>query len=605
MASPSEIILPIGTQKHDPAWKHCLMIRSGDRTVLKCKYCLKQFLGGGIHRIKEHLARQKGNASCCVKVPPEVQSAMLQSLESAQARKKRRVKIAEEMVMITSMDSRELDGQARLSDVGIGAGMGDMSFVQMEVPDEGTKSRRGRKRKRPKLEADVPQDNVSLAVAPVEDAIAIIKPGSSMSMDKDQVYGAIGKFLYDVGILEAVNSVYFQPMLDAITAAAGGTSLGDFSYHEFRGQVLERTLEEVKSHVAFSRSSWGDTGCSLLADEWVGENGRTMINFLVYCPKGTVFLKSVDATHIVTSSDTLYELLRHVVEEVGDRNVVQVVTKNSEIHALAGKKLAEAFPTLFWSPCAFQCIDGMLEDIGKLETISEVLENAKTITRFIYNSAFALNLVRTFTRGKDLIACAETHNALNFATLKTMHGFKEELRAAVRSNEWSGSSLSKKPGGMTVSNIINSLTFWSNCALVVRIAEPLVRLHKLVCSAKRPAMGYIYVGLYQAKETIRKLLVDKNQYMPYWEIIDWRWNKELARPLHAAGFFLNPLFFEAIKADVSNEIFSGMLDCIERLVPDLKKQDKIQEELNIYRSEAAANFRRPMAVRTRRTLIPG
>lgn len=531
---------------------------------------------------------------------------MLQSLESAQARKKRRVKINEEMVKITNMDSHEFDGQPRLSDVGIGAGVGDMGFMQMETKDEeSTKSRRGRKRKRPKSEADVPGDSISVAVAPVEDAIATIKPISSISIDKDQVYVAIGRFLYDLGVPEAVNSVYFQPMLDSITTAAGGMSLGEFSYHEFRGRILERTLEDVKSHVDFYRSSWGDTGCSLLADEWDGENGRTMISFFVYCPKGTIFLKSVDATHIVTSSDTLYELLRHVVEEVGDQNVVQVVTKNSEIHALAGKKLAEAFPTLFWSPCAFQCIDGMLEDIGKLEAISEVLEYAKSITRFIYNSTFALNLCRTFTRGKDLIACAETPNALNFATLKTMYGFKEELRAMVRSDEWSRSSLSKKPGGITATDTINSLTFWSDCARVIRIVEPLVRLHKLVSSAKRPAMGYIYVGLYQAKETMRKVLEDKSRYMPYWEIIDWRWNKELVRPLHAAGFFLNPLFFEAIRADVSNEIFSGMLDCIERLVPDLKKQDKIQEELNIYRSEAAANFRRPMAVRTRRTLIPG
>ncbi|OAY68122.1 hypothetical protein ACMD2_11646, partial [Ananas comosus] len=71
MASTSEVILPIGTQKHDPAWKHCLMIRSGGRTKLKCVYCSKLFLGGGIHRIKEHLARQKGNASCCPRVPTE------------------------------------------------------------------------------------------------------------------------------------------------------------------------------------------------------------------------------------------------------------------------------------------------------------------------------------------------------------------------------------------------------------------------------------------------------------------------------------------------------------------------------------------------------
>jgi len=92
--------------------------------------------------------------------------------------------------------------------------------------------------------------------------------------------------------------------------------------------------------------------------------------------------------------------------------------------------------------------------------------------------------------------------------------------------------------------------------------------------------------------------------MAYWNIIDWRWDNQTPRPLHSAGFFLNPLFFDGIRGDVSNVIFSGMLDCIERLVSDVKIQDKIQRELNMYRNETAGDFRRQMAVRSRRTLPP-
>lgn len=92
--------------------------------------------------------------------------------------------------------------------------------------------------------------------------------------------------------------------------------------------------------------------------------------------------------------------------------------------------------------------------------------------------------------------------------------------------------------------------------------------------------------------------------MPYWKIIDWRWNRQLARPLYAAGFFLNPLFFYNLQGQISNEISSGMLDCIERLVPEPKVQDKIQKELNLYKS-AAGDFGRKMAVRARHTLLPG
>jgi hypothetical protein len=132
-----------------------------------------------------------------------------------------------------------------------------------------------------------------------------------------------------------------------------------------------------------------------------------------------------------------------------------------------------------------------------------------------------------------------------------------------------------------------------------------VNLLKLVGSDKRPAMGYVYAGLYQAKAAIKKELVRKSDYMPYWNIIDQRWDKQMPRPLHSAGFFLNPLFFDGIRGDISNQIFSGMLDCIERLVSDVKIQDKIQKELNMYRKDAVGDFRRQIAIRARRTLPPG
>ncbi|KAM1445317.1 hypothetical protein ACFX2I_041368 [Malus domestica] len=51
------------------------------------------------------------------------------------------------------------------------------------------------------------------------------------------------------------------------------------------------------------------------------------------------------------------------------------------------------------------------------------------------------------------------------------------------------------------------------------------------------------------------------------------------------------------------DILSHMFDCIERLVPDTKVQDKIIKELNLYKS-AAGDFRRKMAIRAKDTLLP-
>ena len=633
LVAGEEEVVQIGAQKHDPAWKHCLMVRADGRVRLKCAYCGKHFLGGGIHRFKEHLARRPGNACCCPKVPRDVQDTMLRSLDAVAAKKMQR-KLANALPPGDMRRFAPADADAATGGTDSPVHMIPLNEVldfepepleqqRTPVPETMRGSASNKKKRKMMTNASTPQ----LALTPqtqqqqqhvpptpqtnplhqVVMELDTVTPASGhfghAGLDKEQVSVAVGRFLYDAGVpLEAVNSVYFQPMLEAIASAGARPEAP--SYHGFRGHILKKSLDDVMARLEFFKGSWTRTGCSVLADEWVTDKGRTLINFSVYCPEGTMFLKSVDATSIVASSDALYELLKSIVEEVGEKKVMQVITNNSEVHAAAGKKLGETFPTLFWSPCSFQCIDGMLEDFSKVGAISEIISNAKAITGFVYNSSFALNLMKKYLQGKDLLVPADTRAAMNFVTLKNMYSLKEALQAIVNSDEWIHFVLPNK-GGIEATNLVNNLQFWSSCAAVVHITEPLVHLLKLVGSIKRPAMGYIYAGLYQAKAAIKKELVSKNDYMAYWNIIDWRWDNQTPRPLHSAGFFLNPLFFDGIRGDVSNVIFSGMLDCIERLVSDVKIQDKIQRELNMYRNETAGDFRRQMAVRSRRTLPPG
>ncbi|XP_074578458.1 uncharacterized protein LOC141834955 [Curcuma longa] len=607
MASASEIILPIGTQKHDPAWKHCLMVRSAGRTKLKCVYCLKLFLGGGIHRIKEHLARHKGNASCCPKVPLEVQVAMQQSLDGSAARRKKKVKYTEEATNVTPIQTAvpmQLEG----SEVGSGMQMMqiqdviDMGTVPVEVREEGVVSKAPEKVRKKRSRLASPLQN-TLFQQPTPALVADAgKPIIGGTVTRDQVCMAIGRFLFEAGVpLEAVNSPHFQSMVDALTLA--GPGVGTFSYHDFRGWILRRSVEEMNNTLEQCRAAWSRTGCSVLADEWTTATGKTLINFLVYCPEGTMFLKSIDASHIVSSADTLYELLKHVVEEVGERNVVQVMTNYTETHVAAGNKLTETFPTLFWTSCSSQCIEAILEDISKLGVISEVIENAKAITGFMYSHVAILNMMRNHTNGKDLILPCNSRSAMTFITLRNMISLKENLRAMVTSVEWLDSPFSRKPAGVLITDLICSLPFWSSCVAIARITEPLLRVLKLVENNKKPAMGYIHLAMYQVKQTIKKELVKKADYMTYWEIIDWRWNRQLPCPLYAAAFFLNPRFFFSIQGDVSNEISSGVLDCIERLVPDANTQDKVQKELSLYKS-SSGDFGRKMAIRARNTLLP-
>ena len=65
-----------------------------------------------------------------------------------------------------------------------------------------------------------------------------------------------------------------------------------------------------------------------MSDGWTDQRNRTIINFLVACPKGTMFLKSVDVSSHVKDANLIFTLLAEVVEEVGVKHV-QVIMENA------------------------------------------------------------------------------------------------------------------------------------------------------------------------------------------------------------------------------------------------------------------------------------
>ena len=74
-----------------------------------------------------------------------------------------------------------------------------------------------------------------------------------------------------------------------------------------------------------------------MADGWTDTRHRSLINFLVYCPRGMVFVKSIDASDIVKSTINLFKLFDEVVTWVGPKNIVHMVTNNASNYVFAGK----------------------------------------------------------------------------------------------------------------------------------------------------------------------------------------------------------------------------------------------------------------------------
>jgi len=97
---------------------------------------------------------------------------------------------------------------------------------------------------------------------------------------------------------------------------------------------------------------------------------------------------------------------------VGPQNVVQVIMNNT-----ANKLLMQRYSTLFWTPCVAHCIDLILEDMDKIPYIKDIVESTRSITKFIYNHASVLNLMRRFTNNRELVCPAITRFSHSFISL--------------------------------------------------------------------------------------------------------------------------------------------------------------------------------------------
>ena len=213
---------------------------------------------------------------------------------------------------------------------------------------------------------------------------------------------AIAKWMIDASIpFNAVNSTYYQPMINAISSMSPGYKAPNF--YRICGPLLNMWVDEVRKLVESYKEVWKETGCTLMADGWTDHSRRTLINVLVYYPKGTIFLRSVDASSYASkAAEMLFKLFKEMVLYVGAENVVHIVTNNAANYVVTGRLLEKEFLKVYWSPCAAHCINLMLQDFGKFEEVSEIVSHALKITKYIYNHCYALFLMKQHTSGRTL-----------------------------------------------------------------------------------------------------------------------------------------------------------------------------------------------------------
>lgn len=587
----------------DPGWEHGVAQDERKKKV-KCNYCEK-IVSGGINRFKQHLARIPGEVAPCKHAPEEVYLTIKENMKWHRTGRRNRRPDTSELSAFFMLEDNEndedekeevsqhhslIDGGRRLS-------------KDLRKPVKGTPPGSGSESsfKRSRLDSLFLKNPRTQTLQSYKQVKA--NTGSNKKSG-NEVFSAICKFFYYAGIpSEAADSMYFHKMLELVGQC--GQGMASTKNQLISDHSLQEEIATIKSYLVEYKASWAITGCSILADSWRDMRGRTVINFLASSPHNVYFVTSVDATEVVEDASNLFRLLDEVVEEIGEENVVQVITEDTPNYKAAGKMLEEKRRKLFWTPCATYCINRMLEDFLKIRCVGECMEKGQRITKVIYNQIWLLNLMKSeFTRGHELLSPSITQCASGFATLQSLQEHRFGLRKMFLSNKWSSSQFSKSALGKEVENIVLNATFWKKVQYVSKSVEPIMQVLQKVDNGESLLMSSIYDDMYRARLAIKSIHGDDaRKYGPFWNVIERHWSSFFYHPLCMAAYFLNPSYRYHPDFMAHSEVMRGVNECITRLEQDNTRRISASMQISDYNS-AKADFGTELAISTRTELDP-
>lgn len=581
-------------KSNDLGWKYGYWPDLNDKNLVRCKLCDKD-TKGGIRRLKEHLTGGYGDVKKCLKVTEEISKEM-RDFMTKHKKMKAAIEIDEEQPqneMGASQNSRTEPSS------------GTVSQKRKEILFE----EKAHKHARGSMDAFVrrtPEDVIDERWSKGASQTTLENRMRSED-ERHKLRSYFARWAYESGVpFNALKSKSFHILVEAI--GQYGPGFKPPSMHDYRVSLLKSEMEAIKEIKEKHQSAWRKYGCTLMSDGWTDKRGRHLINFLVNSPDGTFFGGSVDASSQIQDANMLFDLFDKKVCEIGEDNVIQLVTDNAANCKKAGELLMRRRKKLFWTPCAAHCIDLMLEDVGKIKSFKNVINKAMKMTSFIYRHARILDAMRGKTKGADLVRAGVTRFASSFLTLQSVLKHQEPLRQLFVSDDWVKCKVSSTQAGKNVEDTVLSSHFWNMVKDCLRASLPLLQLLRIVDGDERPALPEVFMAMEETKKNIKENFGDREkEWQKIITIVENRWENQMDRPLYSAAFFVNPSkYFKCLVMHPEkswHNISDAFNDVVARLEPDINLQDKIIEQATHY-SEANGSFAKEMAIRQREILSP-
>jgi Protein of unknown function (DUF 659) len=334
------------------------------------------------------------------------------------------------------------------------------------------------------------------------------------------------------------------------------------SYNKIRTTLLDRERVHVDRLLEPLKSTWTRKGVSIVCDGWTDVQRRPLINFIAITDGGPIFLKAINCQGEVKDKFFIFTIIKEVIEEVGPRNVVQVITDNAPVCKAAGMLIETQYPNIFWTPCVVHTLNLALKNIcaaknteanqviyDECSWINIIASDVFVIKNFINNHSMLLHMYLQCCDLK-LLSAAETRFASVIIVLKRFFQVKRGLKELVIKecwNEYQHDNVDR--ANFIREKILDENGFWKKIEYILTFTEPIYEMLR-VADTDKPCLHLVYemwdnmiakvktsIYSYEGKREDE----ESSFFNVVCKILTDRWAKSNT-PLHCLAHSLNPRY---------------------------------------------------------------
>ncbi|XP_058735751.1 uncharacterized protein LOC131607810 [Vicia villosa] len=218
---------------------------------------------------------------------------------------------------------------------------------------------------------------------------------------------------------------------------------------------------------------------------------------------GLVFLKVVDTSSEIKSKHYIVDRMAGVIQEVGEENVIQVITDNAPVCKAAGMIIESSCPKVFWTPCVVHTLNLASKNICAAKNternevvwtecnwITQIADDVSFVRNFIMNRSMRNVIFKQFSSFK-LLDVSDTRFASVIVMLRRFKFLKRSLQSVVINEEWNSYREDDMDKAQATKEFILNDIWWDKIAYIIDFTEPIYNMVR-VCDTDESTLHLVY-----------------------------------------------------------------------------------------------------------------